>query len=180
MAWLNSDDLFLPGALAYVADYFLRHPDVDVVYGHRVLIDEQNGEIGRWILPRHDDAALLWADFIPQETLFWRRTLWDRAGGKIDETFRFAMDWDLLLRFRKLGARMVRLPCFIGAFRIHGAQKTSAAIHDVGMQEMQKLRFRELGRDVTQADIRRALVPYLMRHAGCDVLMRIKKRCSLL
>lgn len=176
MAWLNSDDLFLSGALAYVADYFARHPEVDVVYGHRILIDEQDKEIGRWILPRHDDDALAWADFIPQETLFWRRSIWEKAGGQIDESFRFAMDWDLLLRFRGCGARIVRLPCFLGAFRIHDEQKTSAAIHDVGMEEMRRLRARELGRDVTQAEIRRALVPYLLRHVGCDVWMRVRKR----
>ena len=58
MAWLNSDDLLLPGSLAYVARYFVRHPDVDVVYGHRVLIDEHDKRIGAWVLPRHDDAAL--------------------------------------------------------------------------------------------------------------------------
>src|SRR6185436_555558 len=55
MAWINSDDVLFPGALAYVADFFNRNPDVDVVYGHRVLIDEEDREIGRWILPPHED-----------------------------------------------------------------------------------------------------------------------------
>jgi cellulose synthase/poly-beta-1,6-N-acetylglucosamine synthase-like glycosyltransferase len=40
MAYLNSDDILLPGSLAYVADFFTRPPDVDVVCGHRVPIDE--------------------------------------------------------------------------------------------------------------------------------------------
>ena len=40
MAWLNSDDLLLPGSLASVARCFARHPKVDVVYGSRVLVDE--------------------------------------------------------------------------------------------------------------------------------------------
>jgi GT2 family glycosyltransferase len=179
MAWLNSDDLLLPGTLAYVADYFARHPEVDVVYGHRILIDEQDQEIGRWILPRHDGAALLWADFIPQETLFWRRSIWEKAGGQIDESFRFAMDWDLLLRFRKVGARMVRLPYFLGAFRIHEAQKTSAAINDVGMQEMDRLRLRELGRLPSRSEIKRALAPYLLRHIVSDLTWRVLNRLGL-
>ena len=55
MAWLNSDDLLLPGSLPYVARYFVEHPEVDVVYGHRLLIDENDRRIGAWILPRHDD-----------------------------------------------------------------------------------------------------------------------------
>ncbi len=51
MAWLNSDDLLLPGSLACVADFFLRHPAVDVIYGNRLLINEEDLLIGRWILP---------------------------------------------------------------------------------------------------------------------------------
>src|SRR3990167_940802 len=46
MAYLNSDDILLPGALAYVADYFKTHPTVDAVYGHRILINEFDQEIG--------------------------------------------------------------------------------------------------------------------------------------
>lgn len=176
MAWLNSDDLLMPGTLAYVAEYFVSHPDVDVVYGQRILIDEHDREIGRWILPPHDDKVLSWADFVPQETLFWRRTIWEKAGGSIDETFRFAMDWDLLLRFRKAGARMVRLPKFLGAFRIHEAQKTSAAINDVGHQEMHRLRVREVGREIDYRDIRRAIGFYAARHVFYDLAYRFGKR----
>ena len=58
MAWLNSDDILLPGALSCVAEYFRLHPEVDVIYGYRVLIDEDDQEIGRWILPAHDDEVL--------------------------------------------------------------------------------------------------------------------------
>ena len=95
MAYLNSDDLLLPGALPTVAAYFAQHPEVEVVYGHRVVIDEAGDEIGRWVLPPHDDKALRWADYIPQETLFWRRSIWGKSGGRMDETFRFALDWEL-------------------------------------------------------------------------------------
>jgi FkbM family methyltransferase len=175
MAWLNSDDLLLPGALAIVGEYFEANPQVDVVYGHRILIDEEDREIGRWVLPPHSDAVLSWADFVPQETLFWRRSLWEKVGG-IDESFRFAMDWDLLLRFRDAGARMVRLPHFLGAFRIHEAQKTSAAIHEVGTEEMARLRRRVHGRDVSYPEIRRALVPYILRHLQSDLASRIQRR----
>src|SRR4030095_1651972 len=55
MAWLNADDILLPGSLDYVAAFFSRRPDVDLIYSHRVLIDESGREIGRWILPPFDD-----------------------------------------------------------------------------------------------------------------------------
>ena len=65
MGWLNADDMLLPGSLAYVASFLRRNPSVDVVYGHRILIDEDGREIGRQVIPRHDDGVLEWADFLP-------------------------------------------------------------------------------------------------------------------
>lgn len=176
MGWLNADDLLACGCLAYVGEYFARHPDVDVVYGNRIVINEQGHEIGRWVLPKHNDAVLSWADFVPQETLFWRRSIWERAGGFVDEGFRFAMDWDLLLRFRNAGAKMVRIPRFLGAFRAHEKQKTSALINEVGMQEMERLRLRELGWVPPSSKIARSLVPYLLRHVVADCSWRLVNR----
>ena len=141
MAWLNSDDLLAPGALAFVGRYFAEHPEVDVIYGHRIIIDENDGEVGRWVMPRHDPETLEWIDYVPQETMFWRKRAWDLAGG-IDPTFQFALDWDLLARFQQAGCRMVRVPWFLGAFRVHSAQKTSQAIHTTGAEEMRRIRER--------------------------------------
>ena len=138
-----------------------------------MIIDEHDAEIGRWVLPPHDDAVLSWADYVPQETLFWRRRIWDRIGGAVDESFRFAVDWDLLLRFREAGARFVRLPRFIGAFRVHPHQKTSAEMEAVGAAEMDRLRERSLGRRVTPTEIDRALRPYLRRHIVYHKLYRL-------
>ncbi len=170
MAFLNSDDLLLPGSLAYVADYFQRHPEADVVYGHRLLIDEAGNEIGRWVLPPHDDRVLPWADYIPQETMFWRRSAWERVGGQLDESFHFALDWDLILRFRAAGLRFVRLPRFLGAFRVTEQQKTSQLVQTVGLREMARLRKRVLGREPSAREIRRVVRPYLRRHMLCETL----------
>jgi hypothetical protein len=141
MAYLNSDDLLAPGALRCVADYFATHPDVDVVYGHRIIIDDDDREIGRWVMPRHHPETLAWIDYVPQETMFWRKRAWDLAGG-IDPSFQFALDWDLLARFQQAGCRMVRLPYFLAAFRVHAAQKTSQDIHTTGAGEMARIRAR--------------------------------------
>lgn len=172
MGYLNADDLLLPGALHYVASSFARRPEADVVYGHRVLIDESGHEVGRWVLPPHDDEILSWADYIPQETVFWRRRIWERAGGRIDESFQFALDWDLLLRFRSAGATFVRLPRFLAAFRVHPDQKTSQ-LTEIGAQEMERLRQRCHGRPVSPAEAALHTRRYLRRHLMCDLLYRL-------
>ena len=107
MAFLNSDDLLLPGSLHYVARYFERHPDVDVVYGHRVLVDKNDMEIGRWVMPRHDDEVLSWADFVPQETLFWRRRIWERGRRLHGREFRSRSTGTCCSGFREAGAKTV-------------------------------------------------------------------------
>jgi len=156
MAWLNSDDMLMPGALRYIGEYFARHPGVDAVYGHRVVVDENDNEIGRWVLPRHRWGILKWVDYVPQETLFWRRSLWEKTGG-LDPSFKFALDWDLLLKFEKVGAKVVRLPYFLGCFRTHAAQKTLAEMVDShGEQEMARIRKSLHGRKILQSE----LVPF--------------------
>jgi glycosyltransferase involved in cell wall biosynthesis len=165
LAYLNSDDMLLPGSLRYVVRYFQDHPEVDVVYGQRVFVDREDRDVGRWVLPPHSDAMLVWADYVPQETMFWRRRIWERIGASFDESFTFAMDWDLLLRFREAGAKMVRVPRFLGAFRVHDAQKSQVQLATIGEHEMTLLRRRTHGRDVARSEIRRGILSYLLLHA---------------
>jgi glycosyltransferase involved in cell wall biosynthesis len=178
MAWLNSDDLLLPGSLAYIAHYFTEHKDVDVVYGNRVMVDENDGQIGEWILPPHDDKTLTVADYIPQETLFWRRRIWEAAGGYVDSSFGYALDWDLLLRFRDAGATMVRLPRLLGAFRVHDGQKTTAE-HVTGGIECDLIRRRLYGRPLLREEIRHKLMPYLLRHILAHTRYRLIDRLAV-
>ena len=165
LAYLNSDDILLPGALHYVASFFQDRPDIDVIYSHRVMIDEEGHEVGRWILPRHNDRALQYADYVPQETMFWRRDIFQKIGGQFDESFQFAMDWDLILRFRAAGARFARVPRLLGAFRVHSAQKSQAVIEEIGEREMDRLRERVLGRVPARTEINRQLRPFMLQHA---------------
>lgn len=152
MAYLNSDDLYLPGAFQFVAHYFQKHPELDVFYGHRILIDENNEEIGRWFTPRHNNYNFSILDYVPQETMFWRKRLYDKVGG-IDPSFQFAMDWDLLLRFQEAGAVIKRIPYFLGCFRVHTQQKTNTHINSVGEIEVKKIRHRSHGQKISPEHI---------------------------
>jgi Glycosyl transferase family 2 len=179
MAWLNSDDLLLPGSLAHVARYFADNPEVDLVYGNRVVIDEHDMHVGSWVLPPHDDEVLTLVDYVPQETMFWRRSLWERAGGHLDERYRFNLDWELLLRFRVAGARMARLPRFLGAFRWHPEQKNQT-IGSVASEEMARLREQVHGRRVGPREIEERSRGYLRRHVALHSAHRALERVPML
>jgi glycosyltransferase involved in cell wall biosynthesis len=171
MAWLNSDDVWAPGTLAFVGDYFARHPEVQAIYGHRVLIDSADRDVGRWTLPRHDVEFTKWADYIPQETLFWRRGCYEKAGG-MDLSFRFSMDWDLILRLQKASPNMVRVPWLLGGFRVHAAQKSQTQIHTVAVEENAVLRKRELDTSFTEDRLQERVILYQARAVVCDWLLR--------
>jgi glycosyltransferase involved in cell wall biosynthesis len=174
MAWLNADDILLPGTLGCISDYFQKHPQTDVVYGDRILIDEQSREIGRWVLPSHEEDAFRWVDYVPQETLFWRRRIWEKVGQSLDESFHFAMDWDLILRFWKAGARFVHLPRFLGAFRVHSKQKTTQEMTSRGFEEIYRLRTRCHGRHVSNAEAVFHTYGYLRKHVVARWLRRLR------
>lgn len=172
MAYLNSDDILLPGALHYVGAFFAAHPEIDVVYGHRVLINEQGKEIGRWLIPQHNNEIQKWVDFIPQETMFWRRSVYERVG-EFDESFRFALDWDYIIRMQEAGAKFHRLPRFIGGFRIHESQKTLAMQH-VGDSEMARIRKRIHGYVPMWTEIEAKIRDYYRENIRLQILYRLR------
>jgi glycosyltransferase involved in cell wall biosynthesis len=174
MAWLSSDDLLLPGALAYVGRYFTDHPEVDVVYGHCVLLDAEDRDVGIWVTPRHCADSLRWYDFMPQETVFWRRRVWDRVGG-LDESLTCAFDWDLFSRFHRSGARIVRLPRFLGVFRQHPAQRTRVQ-QEAALDEHAKVREGWHGRPLTSDELRARVFPFLIRSVPYYVRYRALAR----
>ena len=108
MAYLNSDDILFPGTLASVANFFHERPDVDIVYGHRIFIDYDGSEIGRAVFPAHNAKALCYAGYVPQETMFWRRRVWDKSDRWIAD-LHYALDLDFMLRAYDAGFKFARL-----------------------------------------------------------------------
>jgi glycosyltransferase involved in cell wall biosynthesis len=138
MAYLNSDDVLAPGALEFVANFFAENPNVDAVYSHRVFMRDNGIVDSYWILPQHSNALMKRWDYIPQETCFWRRRIYDAVGG-IDPSFQFALDYDLFVRFMQRG-RMHRVNRFLGAFRQHPESKTATLVEGQVHPEIERVR----------------------------------------
>lgn len=124
-AWLNSDDLYEPNALAHVGQYFAREPDCMLLYGRGSYIDEEGNKRGScdWIRP-FDRRLLLTFNFILQPAAFWRRRLWQETGG-LDETYHWAMDWEWLIRATALTEPHF-VPLEFARWRIQPAMKTAS------------------------------------------------------
>ncbi len=145
LAWLNSDDVYQPGALSEAVAYLEDHPDVGMVYGDCKFIDADGRTIGRFPAAQTDYKRLRRGYVhIPQQASFFRRDLWKKVG-PLDPSFYFAMDYDLWVRLAK-EAPLVYLPDHVWAsFRLHGDAKTVAADARC-WPEMLRVHFREGGR----------------------------------
>ena len=138
--WLNSDDIFLEGALRKVGELFSRHPHVDFVYGNRVVIDRDGTEIDRHVWPSMLTRSH-WALGQPlaQECCFWRASLYREVGG-IDSSRFFIMDYDLFFRMWRTGTfRKTRE--YLGAIRIHDETKNTRH-QDIRERELAEARER--------------------------------------
>jgi glycosyltransferase involved in cell wall biosynthesis len=125
VGWLNSDDIYNPGAVQAVLDFFTAHPDVDVVYGDADHIDEDGRVIGRYPTEPFSVERLRETCFISQPATFFRRSLLEQHGF-LSEKFPHCIDYELWIRFAKGGARFEYLPRPLAATRLHSAAKTIA------------------------------------------------------
>lgn len=123
MAYLNADDLYLPGALERVSEYLTLHPQADWIYGNCRVIDETGLPIGQLVAPPFNLQRMVHrADYVPQPTVFWRRSAADRIG-EFDVTLRFAMDYDYFIRLGQYTPGH-RLAVEMACFRLHPSSKT--------------------------------------------------------
>lgn len=127
VAWLNSDDIYLPGALQQVGQFFVQQPDIDVIYGDYHLIDPG----GRVLLRKKEipfdyNILLYGLDYISQPTTFFRRKVFASVG-YLDETLHYGLDWEYWLRLAQAGHKFAHLPCALAATRWHPTAKTLVA-----------------------------------------------------
>ena len=143
LAWLNSDDRYLPSALERAAKFFHKKPHVVFANSDINFIDEKSHVIKRMFVSRpcRVVTANLGIHSWPQQGCFWRRTAYEECGG-MDNSFQFTMDRDLFLRLLTSGSsgRIPGPP--LGEFRIHDEAKSSTMLF-VAQIESKRLTERE-------------------------------------
>jgi glycosyltransferase involved in cell wall biosynthesis len=144
LAWLNSDDIYTPGAVSAAVAYLLEHSEIGMVYGDLDFIDENDRMIGRFNAAQTDLARLRRGFVhIPQPAAFFRAEHWHKVG-PLDTSFYFAMDYDLWVRL----AKVTQLKYLPGApwakFRLHSDAKTVNS-DDRCWPEMLRVHYRDGG-----------------------------------
>jgi glycosyltransferase involved in cell wall biosynthesis len=129
VAWINSDDTLLPGAVRRAVEALAAHPEAAALYGEGYLMDEAGNVTCRF---PHTQPYDFWrlanvSDYILQQSVFFRRTALEEIGW-VREDLHYVMDWDLLIRLgRRWPLHYER--AYFGCLREYGAAKTSIGGH---------------------------------------------------
>lgn len=130
IGWLNSDDRLRPTALRKIIEH-LSAAEPRWLYGRCGIIDDKGCPISSPIVwyknlrGRHfSQYKLLTEDFIPQMSVFWNRSIWERCGSRVDPKRHLDMDYDLWFRFGRIAQPMV-ITDYLADFRVHPDAKSS-------------------------------------------------------
>ena len=126
LGWLNSDDIYYPGALAAVLEYFEAHPRIDLVFGNANHIDENDHVLEPYSTEPWNEERLREVCFLCQPAVFFRRSMVERHGG-LNARLRYCMDYEYWLRLSQKGIKVGRLPQVLAGSRLHPATKTLGA-----------------------------------------------------
>jgi len=128
MGWLNSDDMLTPWALRVVAEAFRLFPGVQWITSMYPMVMNEDGlvagarrsegfQAGAFYRGRNAPFnPWFYSSMIQQESTFWRRGLWEKAGATVDTTLRLAGDFELWSRFFE-HAELYTLAVPLGIFR---------------------------------------------------------------
>ena len=126
LAWLNSDDAYLSKALGHVANTFRQLPEVGWVFGSATFVDEDSRPIGvyRGVDKPFFRKLQYWRGWeVPQPGLLFRRDVYDEIGG-LDEGFRYALDYEWILRVCSKGISSCCSDTLLATYRRHTRSKT--------------------------------------------------------
>lgn len=131
IGWVNSDDIYYPGALQAVHDIFEEYPEIEILYGMADHIDENDAIIEPYYNEEWDYERLKEICFICQPAVFFRRSIVEKFG-MLDEDLQFCMDYEYWLRIGK------EIPLYyfkkkIAGSRLHASTKTlrsPVAVHE--------------------------------------------------
>jgi len=132
VAWLNSDDLYLPGAVSAAVELFEKNPDVSVVYGDAVSADSQGRLLNELKFDTWGTADFLQFKIICQPAVFMRRSALEKVG-YLDTSYHFFLDHQLWVRLSR-EYKFLHNPEIWAVSRYHAAAKNITMAADVGSE----------------------------------------------
>jgi glycosyltransferase involved in cell wall biosynthesis len=148
IAWINSDDYYLPNAISSAVNVFEQNPDVVLVYGDMLAVD-QNGETTNVLrYKQYSLEDLLCFQIIGQPAVFFRRDIYEKVGG-LDISFHFMLDHHLWIRIAEQG-KILHVPQLWAAARYHPQAKNRLKPVEFGIEAFHILDWMRSDRKLSQ------------------------------
>ena len=122
LAWLNSDDMYLPCTLMKVASYFQTPGELKLVYGGTLHFFEGKSSAYGFLPSPFNAERLTYSDYIMQSSTFWSRSLWEKVG-ELQESYNYVLDWDWFIRASKV-CEFIPVADYLSLYRFHDAHKS--------------------------------------------------------
>ena len=135
LAYINSDDYYLPGTFFKVAEEFMKKPSPLWITGNGIFIDTVGNTLHRneRLPPVSLNSLIFFGNYIFQPSTFWKREIYSLTTG-LDTSLEFSFDYDLFLKFIQISPPNV-LRSNLAAFRMHPDSKSSTISH-ISTKEM--------------------------------------------
>lgn len=141
VAWLNSDDLYLPGAVSEAVAASRSNPQANFIFGNAITIDAEGFPLKELIFPDWGLEDLAGFRIICQPAVFMRRDAFQRVNG-LDLNYHFMLDHQLWVRIACLGP-ITHEDSFWAAARHHGAAKNVSHAAAFGRETLEVLDWME-------------------------------------
>lgn len=132
VAWLNSDDVYQPGAIRAAVEAFQQNPQAGLVYGNLLSIDETSRPFNLQTFAPRTLPDLMSFRIIGQPAVFLRRAVLEQAG-LLDLSYHYLLDHHLWLRVAQI-VPIVHIPRTLAAARYHPAAKNRAHTREFGRE----------------------------------------------
>lgn len=163
MAWINSDDMYQPKSFFTVSEIFDNYKEVNWLLGFPSVYDA----LGRIVECPHTlrqwskyDVYIGQYQWIQQESVFWRRSLWEQAGSRIESELKYAGDFELWFRF----------------FNYEKLYTTTAILSGFRMRDGEQLSMKQ--KDAYDTEIRLVLASKIYTEEERGILKKYNKRKS--
>jgi glycosyltransferase involved in cell wall biosynthesis len=174
MAWINSDDVYHSKSLFTVAEIFSTFPEVSWITGNVCFVDEDDRMVRSYNTRKWSKLNVLNGEYvwIQQESTFWKRSLWNKAGGSVNLQLNYAADFELWMRFFRF-EKLYTAEALLGAFRIRKSNQKTLELMPAYMEEYHKVVKQEAVSPEDKAALKK--IKFYERFAGKIPLIKRQK-----
>ncbi|NJL12521.1 MAG: glycosyltransferase [Microscillaceae bacterium] len=125
LAWLNSDDMYMPNILNFIAINLKETSQAMLLFGDVIHIQEDNKKLfsNSSIKYFEQQLELCYVDFIVQPSSFWTRKTWETLGD-LNEKYNYVFDWEWFIKAQQAKTKFVYISKYLSIYRIHSSHKT--------------------------------------------------------